>query len=121
MSTDRAYTPGGTNATDGNYPRRSDASPQVLRLLHLQKGSYAPRPDLGTDWESVIKYDEETPRQIELIITEGLQPLVDDGVIQDLTVEVEAVTDYAAGYVLTYVDSTTGDSATYREERVWTQ
>jgi hypothetical protein len=121
MSTDRAYTPGGTNAVSGNYTRRSDASPQVLRLLHLQKGSFAPNPTLGTDWESVVKYDENAPRQIELIIRDGQQPLVDAGVIRDLTVEVTAVTDYGVGYVLTYVDATTGDSATYSETRAWTQ
>jgi hypothetical protein len=121
MPTDRQYTPGGTNATGGNYTRIDGPKSQVMRLLYLQRGSIAARPDIGTDWDSVSKFDEDIERKLQSIIEEGQAPLVQNGTIRDLSVTVEAVTDYGAGYVLSWVDAKTGDGDTYEGERAWTR
>ena len=121
MTSDRIYSPGGASTTDGNYPRTNTPKSQVLRLLYLQRGSMSARPDLGTDWESVSKIDDEAGRKIQRVIEEGQAPLVESGAIRDLTVDVTLVTDYGVGYLLTWVDATTGDSVEHEGERAWTR
>ena len=116
MPTDRIYTTGGANATNGNYARTNGLASRVLRLLHMWRGYWPGSRGVayGMDWDAIHAGKFETAEEAAAFIRRqcetALRPLVDSGEIAINDIEAELVTDSAAGFYLHYTDLTTNDS-----------
>lgn len=119
MASDRVYTSGGAYATDGNYQRTNGVGSRVLRLVTMQLGSWPADPTMGTDWASLTKYDETVGIQAQHVIERGLAPLLKEGAIRDLKVEIDRITDHGLEFTLWYTDASTGDSAAHAMAAAW--
>lgn len=110
MASDRKYVDGGATAVDGNYERTTSVAARAHRLLNMQRGKWAAARGrkTGSRLHTLQKDTEEERNKIPGMVEEAWEPLVDEGLITDIEVELYRPADRAVGYVASAFDKTTG-------------
>lgn len=87
----------------------------VLNLLHTARGSHPPDPTKGLDYTVTQKLVPGAPAALRAAVLAALAPLVDGGLLRELSVEVDQVRGALAA-ALSFVDPRTGDRLAARFE-----
>ncbi len=114
MSTDRKYTPGGTEQTAGNYEDDNTIASRAGRLYMLEEGNWPAargRTD-GSRLHTLEKDDGTAHAEAERMIVEAWEPLTESGEMGaiEVTPEFIAGRDDVLGNTVVWTDNTQSDS-----------
>lgn len=128
MPSDRVYVDGGASQSDGNFERTDDISSRALRLICMERGHWPGVRDkkIGSRLFELKRDTEENRNAIPGIVEEALQPLVNEGSIDEIEVLVDDIEGAAngagaVGFIVTYRNLVTGDDASHEIPAPWTR
>ncbi len=92
------------DATGSWLESPSPAMEVVALVLRTPRGSCPLDPTLGVEWDKVDKILPNATATCRAVILEGLQGLVEDGTIADLSITVDQPSVRALTYVVAFTD-----------------